>query len=41
MASFPIEDGDWSKSWQKAKNKGWETKKIGTDWLHACPKHML
>lgn len=30
-----------SECWSEASAKGWTTKQIGSDWLHACPMHKL
>lgn len=42
---FEFDPDNFSKDWQRAKNKGWESKRIGqvhnSEWFHACPKHML
>jgi hypothetical protein len=40
-AEFDFERDDFPTAWAAAKREGWETKKIGRDWLHACPRHML
>ncbi len=32
----PREDG-FDAGWAEAKAKGWRAKKIGKDWVHACP----
>lgn len=40
-AIFEVGVDSFRSDWEKAKQEGWETKKIGSDWLHACPRHML
>ena len=29
----------WETFWPRARRDGWKAKKIGVDWVHACPKH--
>ena len=31
------EDAEFSDAWSAARRDGWRTKKIGSDWVHACP----
>lgn len=31
----------FEECWSEAKAKGWTNKRIGKDWLHACPKHRV
>lgn len=38
---FTTYDDDFHETWKLAKLKGWETKKIANEWLHACPSCML
>lgn len=38
---FEFDPDDFTKDWARARMKGWESKKIGQDWVHACPRHML
>lgn len=38
---YTLDDGDFDLTYQAAKRDGWETKKFGRDWLHACPRCML
>lgn len=28
---------DFQEAWAAAKREGWRTRKIGTEWVHACP----
>jgi hypothetical protein len=32
------EDDEFAQVWNQAKRDGWRTKKIGSDWVHGCPK---
>jgi hypothetical protein len=33
------EDGEtFTDFWNNAKRDGWKAKRIGADWLHACPQ---
>lgn len=34
---FESETDDFGLAWNAAKTQGWRTKKIGQDWIHACP----
>ena len=29
---------DFGSAWNHAKREGWRTRKIGTEWVHACSK---
>ena len=29
---------DFNSAWNQAKRDGWRVKKIGTEWVHECPK---
>ena len=29
---------DFGSAWNYAKREGWRARKIGTEWVHACPK---
>lgn len=31
----------WEEFWPRAKRDGWKTKKIGADWVYACPRHRV
>ena len=35
---FDGESGDFAEVWTAAKREGWRTKKIGSEWVHGCPK---
>lgn len=38
-ATFEGEEGDaFETVWPAAKRAGWKTRKIGTDWIHGCPR---
>lgn len=28
---------EWSDAWSRAKREGWRSRKIGSEWVHACP----
>jgi hypothetical protein len=32
---------DWEAFWPRVNRDGWKTKKIGAEWVHACPKHEV
>jgi ribosomal protein L37AE/L43A len=37
--TFDSEEGEeFATAWARAKREGWKSKKIGTEWLHGCPK---
>lgn len=36
---FEGESGDFDAVWAAAKAAGWKTRKIGSEWVHGCPKH--
>lgn len=29
---------EWNDVWPEAKREGWKSKKIGSEWVHGCPK---
>lgn len=29
---------DFNSVWNRAKREGWRAKKLGNDWVHACPQ---
>lgn len=29
---------DWEDVWPAAKENGWKARKIGGEWVHACPE---
>ena len=35
---FDGDTDDFKVAWDAAKRDGWRTKKIGTEWVHGCPK---
>jgi hypothetical protein len=36
---FEGEKGEeWKEIWQRAKDDGWRSKQIGSDWVHGCEK---
>lgn len=37
-AVFEGDSGEWNEVWPAAKRDGWRTRKIGSDWVHGCPK---
>lgn len=32
---------EFNPAWVEARRQGWKAKKIGSDWLHACPECKL
>jgi hypothetical protein len=34
---FETDTEDFSPAWASAKQAGWRSFKIGTEWCHACP----
>ena len=37
--TFDSDEGeDFSTAWARAKCDGWKTKKIGSEWVHGCPR---
>jgi hypothetical protein len=40
-STFEWDDEDeFAKGWEAAKSHGWRTRKIGNEWVHACPDHV-
>jgi Fe2+ or Zn2+ uptake regulation protein len=36
--AFESEDGEtFQDTWAAAKDDGWRARKLGNDWVHACP----
>lgn len=35
--TFQGASGEWNEVWPEAKREGWKARKIGHDWIHACP----
>lgn len=35
--TFPAGSNDFTEAWALAKRDGWTSRKIGNDWVHACP----
>lgn len=31
----------WEEFWPRAKREGWKARMVGSDWLHACPRHQV
>ena len=29
---------EWNEVWPEAKRLGWNSRKIGNDWVHTCPE---
>jgi hypothetical protein len=36
-AAYEGNSAEWNEVWPEAKAEGWKAKKIGKDWVHACP----
>ena len=36
-ATTESDTGDFNEAWAAAKRDGWKARKIGADWVHACP----
>lgn len=30
-------EDEFAAAWSKARDAGWRSKKIGTEWVHGCP----
>lgn len=35
---FEGDSDDWQTVWAAAKQDGWRSKKIGSEWVHGCKK---
>jgi hypothetical protein len=35
---FEGDSGEFNEVGAAAKREGWKTKKIGSEWMHGCPK---
>ena len=35
---FDAERDEFNEAWTAAKHEGWTARKIGPDWVHACPR---
>lgn len=35
---FEGKSAEWNEVWPEAKREGWKSKKIGSEWVHGCPK---
>ena len=36
--TFEIGSDDFNETWGAAKREGWRSRKIGSEWVHGCPK---
>lgn len=37
-STFLGDSEEWNEVWLLAKSDGWKARKIGQEWMHACPE---